>query len=116
MAILLTLLHVLVCAVLMVVILLQQGKGAEIGASFGGGSSNTLFGGRGSGNVLTKVTAIAGAVFMITSLALAKNPAHLVGSSVVTETSSKKEAPAVPGGMPGGAPAKPTVPAQPISK
>jgi preprotein translocase subunit SecG len=65
-----TVLHVLVCLVLIVVVLLQRGKGAEIGAVFGGGGT-TLFGSRGAGNFLTKLTTWSAALFMATSLYLA---------------------------------------------
>ena len=71
MTIFLTVLHVLVCLVLIVVVLLQRGKGAEIGAVFGGGAGSTVFGSRGAGNFLTKLTTGAAVVFMLTSLSLA---------------------------------------------
>jgi len=64
----LTVLHVMVCLVLIVVVLLQRGKGAEIGAVFGGGASSTVFGSRGAGNFLTKLTTGAAIIFMGTSL------------------------------------------------
>jgi preprotein translocase subunit SecG len=67
----LTILHVLVCVFLIGVVLLQRGKGAEIGAVFGGGGSSTVFGSRGAGNFLSKLTTAAAIVFMITSLSLA---------------------------------------------
>jgi len=67
----LTVLHVLVCIFLIAVVLLQRGKGAEIGAVFGGGGSSTVFGSRGAGNFLSKITTAAAIVFMITSLSLA---------------------------------------------
>jgi preprotein translocase subunit SecG len=67
----LTVLHVMVCIVIVVVVLLQRGKGAEIGAVFGGGASSTVFGSRGAGNFLTKITTGAAITFMLTSLALA---------------------------------------------
>ena len=67
----LTVLHVLVCVFLIAVVLLQRGKGAEIGAVFGGGGSSTVFGSRGAGNFLSKLTTAAAIVFMITSLSLA---------------------------------------------
>jgi len=67
----LTILHVLVCIFLIGVVLLQRGKGAEIGAVFGGGGSSTVFGSRGAGNFLSKLTTAAAIVFMITSLSLA---------------------------------------------
>jgi preprotein translocase subunit SecG len=71
MTIFLTVLHVMVSIVLIVVVLLQHGKGADIGAVFGGGASSTVFGSRGAGNFLTKLTTGSALVFMVTSLALA---------------------------------------------
>jgi len=70
MTILLLILHVFVCLFLIAVVLLQSGKGAEIGAAFGG-SSQTLFGSRGAASFLSKMTTVAAVVFMITSLTLA---------------------------------------------
>ena len=67
----LTVLHVMVCLVIIVVVLLQRGKGAEIGAVFGGGASSTVFGSRGAGNFLSKITTGAAITFMCTSMALA---------------------------------------------
>ena len=67
----LTVLHIFVCIFLIAVVLLQRGKGAEIGAVFGSGASSTVFGSRGAGNLLTKLTAGAAVVFMLTSLGLA---------------------------------------------
>jgi preprotein translocase subunit SecG len=66
-----TVLHVIVCVFLIAVVLLQRGKGAQVGAVFGGGGGATMFGGRGAGNFLTKLTTGAAIVFMITSLSLA---------------------------------------------
>ncbi len=63
-------LHVLVSFFLIAVVLLQRGKGAEIGAVFGGGASSTVFGSRGAGNFLTKLTTASAVIFMSTSLAL----------------------------------------------
>jgi len=62
--------HVFVCVVLMLVVLLQQGKGGGMGAAFGGGTAQ-VFGGRGAGNILTRATAICAAIFMLTSVSLA---------------------------------------------
>jgi preprotein translocase subunit SecG len=67
----LTVLHVMVSLVLIVVVLLQHGKGADIGAVFGGGASSTVFGSRGAGNFLTKLTTASALLFMVTSLSLA---------------------------------------------
>ena len=63
-------LHLIVCFLMIAAILLQAGKGAEIGASFGG-SSQTVFGSRGPGTFLSKVTVAAAIIFMLTSLSLA---------------------------------------------
>lgn len=63
--------HLLIALAIIGLILLQQGKGAEMGASFGAGASQTLFGSDGSGNVLTKVTAILATAFFVTSFGLA---------------------------------------------
>jgi preprotein translocase subunit SecG len=64
-----TILHVLVCFFLATVVLLQQGKGSDVNAVFGG-SSQTLFGSSGAGNLLTKLTSASAIVFMLTSLIL----------------------------------------------
>ena len=66
----LSVLHVIVCVFMIAVVLLQRGKGAEMGAVFGGGASSTVFGSRGAGNFLTLLTKICAAVFMLTSLSL----------------------------------------------
>ena len=66
----LVVLHVIVSFFLIAVVLLQRGKGAEIGAVFGGGASSTVFGSRGAGNFLTKLTAVSAVIFMATSLSL----------------------------------------------
>ncbi len=63
--------HVLIAIAIVALILLQQGKGADMGASFGSGSSQTLFGSAGSGNFLTKSTALLATCFFVTSFGLA---------------------------------------------
>ena len=63
-------LHFIVCFVLITVVLLQRGKGADLGASLGGGGANTVFGSRGAGNFLTKITTASAITFMATSLTL----------------------------------------------
>lgn len=70
MIILVTTVHILVCLGLIVVVLLQTGKGTDMGAAFGGGASTTVFGGSGAGNLLTRVTTGMAVVFMLTSLTL----------------------------------------------
>lgn len=64
-------LHVVVCIALIVIVLLQMGKGAEAGASFGAGASQTILGASGGGSFMGKVTAGAAVIFMLTSLSLA---------------------------------------------
>ena len=63
--------HVLISVSIVGLILLQQGKGADAGAAFGGGSSGTVFGSQGSGNFLSRATAVLAALFFVTSLWLA---------------------------------------------
>lgn len=63
--------HVIVALAIVGLIMLQQGKGAEMGASFGGGASQTVFGSVGSGNFFSRMTAILVAVFFVTSFVLA---------------------------------------------
>ena len=63
--------HIIVAVAIVGLVLLQQGKGADAGASFGSGGSQTVFGASGSGNFLTRATTIAATLFFITSLSLA---------------------------------------------
>ena len=67
---LILLLHILVCVGIISLVLLQQGKGADVGAAFGSGSSNTIFGSRGPASFLFKLTAFLVVLFFITSIAL----------------------------------------------
>ena len=70
MTILLTAFHVLVCVFLILVVLTQQGKGQDLASAFGGAGTQAAFGARGTATLLTRVTAGAAAIFMITSLLL----------------------------------------------
>ena len=67
---LLTTIHVIVCLFLVIVVLLQSGKAADLAGAFGGQGSQTVFGPRGSATVLSKATAVAAGLFMVTSLSL----------------------------------------------
>jgi preprotein translocase subunit SecG len=67
---LLNILHVFVCLFLILVVLLQQGRGGGMGSAFGGATAQ-VFGGRGAGNFMTRLTAICAVVFMATSMSLA---------------------------------------------
>lgn len=64
-------LHIIVAIAMIGLILIQHGKGADAGASFGGGASGTVFGAAGTANFLTRTTAVLTAIFFITSLSLA---------------------------------------------
>jgi preprotein translocase subunit SecG len=103
MIILVTIIHVLVCIGLILVVLLQTGKGAEVGAVFGG-SSATIFGSSGAGNFLSRLTTGMAIVFMITSLTLG----YFAGRKP-TETIFDKQ-PAAPAPAPQQAPAQPGAP------
>ena len=65
-------LHVVLCVLLVFIILLQPGKGGDVSAAFGGGSSTQLFGAAGPGNFLTRGTGVIAVLFVVTSVALAK--------------------------------------------
>jgi preprotein translocase subunit SecG len=71
MTILLTIVHIFVCFFLVIVVLLQSGKAADLAGAFGGMGSQTAFGPRGSATILSKATTIAAGLFMVTSLTLA---------------------------------------------
>src|SRR6185369_236805 len=68
---LITILHVIVCLFLILVVLLQAGKGGGMGLAFGSSGAQSVFGGSGAGNFLTKITAGTAIAFMLTSLTLA---------------------------------------------
>jgi preprotein translocase subunit SecG len=71
MQLILTVLHLLLAIGLIALVLLQHGKGADAGAAFGSGASSTVFGAQGSGNFLSRSTAIIATLFFLTSIALA---------------------------------------------
>ncbi len=105
----LSVLHLVLAFVLILVVLLQSGKGADIGAAFGGGSSQTVFGGRGAATFLSKLTTAAAFLFMASSLVLAIYSGHRGSSSVITEERAKQAAPAP--AAPAEAPGPPAPPA-----
>ncbi|URQ66168.1 preprotein translocase subunit SecG [SAR86 cluster bacterium] len=74
--------YILISISLILIILLQQGKGSDIGSAFGAGSSNTMFGSSSSSNPLTKVTAIIAAIFLILSLSIT----YISRSSMIEES------------------------------
>ncbi len=88
--------HVIVCIALIMIVLLQTGKGADMGAAFGGGSSQTLFGSTGASTFLSKATTVAAVVFMLTSLGLAYMSTHKTGESIMTDKKAPIEQQAAP--------------------
>ncbi len=98
--------HTLVAIALIAFVLVQQGKGADMGAAFGSGASQTLFGARGSANFLSRTTAVLATIFFLTSLGLTVMYSRQVEVKSVTEIS----APAAPA-----APAVPATPAAPAA-
>ena len=108
MSILLIFIHVVVCIALIMIVLLQTGKGADMGAAFGGGSSQTLFGSTGATTFLSKMTTGAAIVFMLTSLTLAYVSTHRRSGSIMPDqTPAVVEQPAADTQAAGGAEAKP---------
>ena len=119
-------LHVFVSIAMICIVLLQSGKGAEMGASFGAGGSQTVFGASGGNTFMNKLTTGVAVIFMLTSLTLA----HLSTSGSSSSIMSGKKAPAAPAqqsapaapAAPGGAapaqpvqaPAAPAAPAAPV--
>jgi preprotein translocase subunit SecG len=89
---LLTIVHVLVCLFLVGIVLLQHGKGADIGATFGG-SSQSLFGTEGPLPLLNKITTAAAIIFMLTSVTLAYISTQTSSSSVMSEISVSQPVP-----------------------
>lgn len=89
------LLHVLACIGLIMIVLLQRGKGADLGAAFGG-SSQTVFGSQGAGGFLTKMTTVVAVLFMLTCLGLAYLSSNRVQATVMggAEQAQEVEAPA----------------------
>jgi preprotein translocase subunit SecG len=96
MIILLTVIHVLVCLFLIIVVLLQSGKAADLAGAFGGMGSQTAFGPRGAATLLSKATTIAAVVFMITSiwLGIEQGRHRGGGDSVLDRTGAGTAAPA----------------------
>ena len=129
MTLLLTIVYIAVCLFLIIVVLLQHGKGADIGVSLGAGSSQTVFGARGAGNFLTKLTTVSAVLFMVLAFVLARFAvdtsaddlleAPAIEAPVAPETAPEAEStapPSEPGGAPSGfesieVPATPPAPA-----
>jgi len=101
MVVLITIIHVLVCAFLIVVVLLQHGQSADIAAAFGGAGSQTAFGTRTAGTVLSRATTYAAIAFMATSITLSvmatrrgTSSGSVLGNTKSAPTQQKTPAPA----------------------
>ena len=94
---LIVVIHVLVCLIIIGMVLLQAGKGADIGSAFGGSGSQAVFGSMGTPTVLGKITSVVAVVFLVTSFSLAVLSHHR--STTI---------------MPASAPAGPSTPAAPV--
>jgi preprotein translocase subunit SecG len=107
--------HLLAAGGIILLVLLQHGKGADMGAAFGSGASGSLFGASGSANFLSRATAMLATVFFVTSLALAYIASSKPKSVGGVMENAVKSAPSSQGGTPSGQVA-PAVPANPDSK
>jgi preprotein translocase subunit SecG len=116
--------HVLLALMIIALVLLQRGKGAEAGAGFGSGASGTVFGARGTSTLFSKLTAVFAALFFVTSLSLAYLGTHATAepTSVLERAAqaaaaapSKATPPAPPATTPAPAPATTPAPAVPDS-
>ncbi len=115
-------LQLLAAMVMIGLVLIQHGKGADMGASFGSGASGSLFGATGSANFLSRSTAVCATVFFVCTLALAfmsNSGASRAssGGSVLDRPAAPASAPAAPttGEIPGALPAAPAAPAAPVA-
>jgi preprotein translocase subunit SecG len=112
----LVIVHIIVSIALIAVVLLQSGKGAEMGASFGASGSQSVFGAGGGNTFMSKMTTGAAVIFMLTSLSLAYLSGKSGNSSIMSSKSVTKALPqnqTVPSQMPvQGQPVKPSQPAQ----
>ncbi len=101
-------LHIIVSLALIVIVLLQSGKGAEMGASFGSGGSQSVFGAGGGNTFMSKLTTSAAVIFMFTSLTLAYLGGKSGSSSIMPSKSlAAKPAATAPAAPMGAVPAKP---------
>jgi preprotein translocase subunit SecG len=102
--------HVLAALALVGLVLLQHGKGADVGAAFGSGASGSVFGASGSANFLSRTTAILAVVFFLTSLGLTFYSTRKTEGRGVMATQPAAPAPSLPAQIPPTAPAGPSAP------
>jgi len=106
--------HIIVAVTLVGLVLIQHGKGADMGAAFGSGASGTVFGSRGSASFLTRATGVLATLFFVISLVLAYLAAHTgEEKSVADQAPAAQVQPAVPGPAPASdVPVLPVLPEQ----
>ena len=92
--------YITISIILILLVLLQQGKGSDIGSAFGGGSSNAMFGSSGPSNPLTKVTAIVSAIFLILSLSITYISRNSVEKDLDVDSSFTEETGILPDNNP----------------
>ncbi len=118
------LIHILVCVGLIVIVLLQADKGEGLAGAFGGGASSTVFGERGSGGFMSKLTTTMAVIFMITSLIIAVYIPRWEEANPSAQYSAPAAAPMAPAAMPGlpiqvpdtsAAPMTPVAPVAPVA-
>ena len=105
--------HLIVAVAIVILVLLQQGKGSDMGAAFGGGSSQSLFGARGSANFLSRSTSILVTVFFLSSLTLAYFYTRQSDSTSVTADSSVTDSAQSAAAVPDAPELQPDVPTEP---
>jgi len=112
----LAIVHLIMCFLMILIVLLQTGKGAQMGSAFGSGASQTIFGTRGAATLLSKLTTVAAILFMLTSLSLAIISSQRNASSIIKEEGSKPttQMPASP--SPEKAPLPSSTPSAPAQK
>ena len=115
MLIFVVIIHVLVCLLIIAVVLLQAGKGADIGSAFGGTGSQAVFGAMGTPTLLGKITTGVALVFMLTSFWLAAQGSRRGGTTIMPATPPPAAAPAEPTAAPTPTPAPAPAPATPAA-
>lgn len=111
---LLTVIHVLTCAILVLVVLLQSGRAADLAGAFGGAGSQTAFGPRGAATFLSKATTVLAIIFMLTSLGLTIYSSRTGGTgSVLEKTEQPVQEQTVPAEQPSPPPEQTPAPARP---
>jgi preprotein translocase subunit SecG len=107
-------LHVIVCIILVLVVLLQSGKGADLAGAFGGGATQTAFGSRGPASFLSKMTTVAAVLFMLTSIGLSMISTTKSESKSILENKKQTAQPVKK--APAGLPSKPSETPEQIQK